>query len=91
MVSKSRLPKSSETDWPRLLAMKDEEIDTSDMPPITREQLRNARWVIPEGYVAARIAIEGDLADWLAACGESEERVINNALREYRERHPQSA
>jgi uncharacterized protein (DUF4415 family) len=71
--------------------MTDDQIDTSEMPEVTRDQIRNARWVIPDGYVPVRFTIDDDLADWLAASGPDRDRVINTALREYRERHAQPA
>jgi hypothetical protein len=36
--------KSSETDWARVDALTEEEIDTSDIPPITDEQFSRSRW-----------------------------------------------
>jgi hypothetical protein len=32
------------TDWARVDAMAEEEIDTSDIPPITEESFRNSKW-----------------------------------------------
>lgn len=36
-MSAGNLKKSSETDWARIDNMKDEEIDTSDIPPLDEE------------------------------------------------------
>ena len=38
------------TDWERLRAMKDEDIDCSDIPEFTEEELKNAEvlWGLPE-------------------------------------------
>jgi hypothetical protein len=36
--------KSSETDWARVDALTEAEIDTSDIPPITDEQFSRSRW-----------------------------------------------
>jgi hypothetical protein len=43
------------TDWARVDALADEEIDTSDIPPITEESFRNSKWWKP---VSRRSAID---------------------------------
>jgi hypothetical protein len=37
----------SETDWARVDALTEAEIDTSDIPPITEEQMSRSRWRKP--------------------------------------------
>jgi hypothetical protein len=39
--------KPSETDWARVDALTEAEIDTSDIPPITDEQFSRSRWREP--------------------------------------------
>ncbi len=39
--------KPSETDWARIDAMTDEEIDTSDIPPLGDEFFAEAQWRMP--------------------------------------------
>jgi hypothetical protein len=46
----------TETDWARVNAMTDEEIERNaledpDAPPVTEQQLKNAVWVIPDKEV----------------------------------------
>jgi hypothetical protein len=37
----------SETDWAKVDALTEEEINTSDIPPITEEQMSRSRWRQP--------------------------------------------
>ena len=41
-MSKQNIPRKSRTDWKRMDAMRDEDIDTSDIPEITPEQFAKA-------------------------------------------------
>ena len=41
-MSKQNIPGKSRTDWKRMDAMRDEDIDTSDIPEITPEQFAKA-------------------------------------------------
>jgi hypothetical protein len=45
------LKKKSETDWDRIDRMTDDEIDTSDIPPLTDAFFENARKVLPRIYI----------------------------------------
>jgi len=44
------LKKKSETDWARIDKMTDDEIDTSDIPPLDDEFFRSAKWQLPRWY-----------------------------------------
>lgn len=46
-MSVSNLNSSSITNWERLDAMTDEDIDTSDSPPLTEEFFARAVWMMP--------------------------------------------
>lgn len=56
----------------------DTEIDYSDIPPLTDEQLRQARRA-PKVLVAARL--DRDVYDWLKQYGGGHSTRINNILR----------
>jgi hypothetical protein len=47
------LKKPSETDWARIDLMTDEEIDTSDIPPLDDTFFATARWRMPENELEA--------------------------------------
>jgi hypothetical protein len=45
------LNKQSATDWARIDRMTDEEIDTSDIPPLTDAFFAKAKWRLPRSYI----------------------------------------
>jgi hypothetical protein len=45
------LNKRSETDWARIDQMTDEEIDTSDIPPLDDAFFARAKWFLPRLYI----------------------------------------
>jgi hypothetical protein len=47
-MNETSLKKPSETDWTRIDEMTDEEIDTSDIPPLDDAFFSAARWRMPE-------------------------------------------
>ncbi|MBQ3653990.1 MAG: hypothetical protein II954_06195 [Synergistaceae bacterium] len=76
------------TDFARLDAMKDEDIDCSDIPELTPEQLHNAEglWITPETeYVP--LAINRQTMSYFREGGKGYamrmSKVVNNLLREY--------
>ena len=62
----------------RLAKMPDSEIDYSDIPPLSDEQLAQFRRA-PKVLVAARL--DRDVYDWLKEYGEGYSTRINNILR----------
>ena len=50
-MSVRNLKKKSETDWDRIDRMTDDEIDTSDIPPLTDAFFEHARKVLPRIYI----------------------------------------
>lgn len=68
--------------------MKDEDIDYSDLPERTDEQLARAKLMPPRPVRHRGVILEPELERWLEATGRDRNEVLNEALREYRERHP---
>lgn len=77
----------SETDWDRVDAMADEDIDTSDVPPLTDSFFSRARWRSPREPVEVTLHLDPDLLAWFRRTGADCERRINAALRIYVEAH----
>ncbi len=83
--------KESLTDWERLDAMKDEDIDLSDMPEVTPEMF--ARAVVrrglkePAGKQQVTIRLDSDVLAWFRAQGKGYQTRINALLRAYMEAH----
>lgn len=81
------LKKLSETDWTRVDAMTDEEIDTSDIPPLDEAFFAGARLRMPERKVSVTMIVDADVIEWFRAQGEEFQHRINAALRIYAEAH----
>lgn len=81
----------SRTDWARVKAMKDSEIDFSDSPELTPEAF--ARAVVRKGLtpVMAKaqltLRLDADVLDWFRAQGRGYQTRINALLRAYRDAH----
>lgn len=77
----------NQTDWNRVDAMRDEDIDTSDIPEITPEEF--ARAVVRKGLkpVAGKkqitLRIDEDVLDWFKSGGDGYQTRINAVLRAY--------
>ena len=63
------LNNTSRTDWTALEAMTDEEIDYSDIPPLTNEFFENATLRIPAVQAGNLIQLEPDIAAWFQSQG----------------------
>ena len=67
--------------------MNDEEIDTSDIPPLDEKFFANARLRIPRGKVAVMVSVEKEVVDWYQAQGEESRALMSAALKIYAEAH----
>lgn len=86
-MNASNLKKPSETDWTRIDQMSDEEIDTSDIPPLDETFFANAKLRLPEKKVSVTVSVDADVLEWFKAQGEEFQNRINAALRIYAEAH----
>jgi uncharacterized protein (DUF4415 family) len=77
----SSMNKPSQTDWERIDKLTDEEIDTSDIPPLDDSFFAKARLRMPQPQVSIIMHGDADLLDWLKAQG-----IINAALETCAER-----
>jgi uncharacterized protein (DUF4415 family) len=87
--------KESLTDWKRLDALKDEDINLSDVEAITPEMF--ARTVVrrglkpPPGKQQVTIRLDEDVLEWFRAQGRGYQTRINSLLRAYMEAHQAKA
>jgi uncharacterized protein (DUF4415 family) len=88
---------TSETDWARVTAMSDEDIDLSDIPETTADQLAQATFRIGRVPVertqeSVQLMIDGFVLDYFKAkAGDRDyQRLVNAALTEYMMNHPLS-
>jgi uncharacterized protein (DUF4415 family) len=89
-MSKEPTTRKSQTDWARVDAMTDEDIDFSDCPEITPEQF--ARAVVqrgglqsPKNKAQVTLRIDNDVLDWFKSQGRGYQTQINSLLRAYME------
>jgi uncharacterized protein (DUF4415 family) len=90
-MSKQPISSKSKTDWERLDAMTDEDIDLSDCPEITPEQFAKAivRRGLPVEKNKAQVTlrIDHDVLEWFKAQGQGYQTQINSLLRAYMKAH----
>ena len=78
---------SSETNWERIDQLTEEEIDTSDIPPLDDAFFANAKLRLPEGKVPVIISVDADVYNWFKSQGSEYRNLIDTALRIYAEQH----
>ena len=81
------LKKPSETDWVRVSEMTDEEIDTSDIPPLDDAFFASARLRMPDKKVSVTLDVDADVLEWFQAQGKDFPNRVNAALKLYAEAH----
>ncbi len=86
-MNESNLIKSSETDWERVDAMSDEDIDVSDIPPLDEAFFAEAEVRLPEHKVPITIRLDPDVLIWFRSAGKGYQTRINAVLRTYMEAH----
>ncbi|WP_246628652.1 BrnT family toxin [Methylomagnum ishizawai] len=78
----------SKTDWSRIDAMTDADIDTSDIPALPEEFFATARLRLPDAPQSrVAVPIDADTLAWFRSQGEDAERLMAVALRIYAEAH----
>ena len=77
----------SRTDWERVKAMSDEDIDYSDIPPLRQDFFKEAivRW--PQQKKQITLRIDPDIIDFFKKEGKGYQSMINAVLRKYVDAH----
>jgi len=78
---------TSRTDWTALDAITDEDIDYSDIPPLTDEFFENATLRIPAKQASSLIQIEPEILQWFQEHSKDYKTLVNSALRRYIEEY----
>lgn len=81
------LEKKSETDWARLEAMTDDDIDTSDIPPLDEKFFANAKLRMPKDKVSVLVNVDKETSDWYESQGIEAKNLMSAALKIYAEAH----
>ena len=90
----SKKSTTDETDWKRINAMKDEDIDFSETPEVTPEMF--ARGIVRRGLKPVRrkdqltLRVDSDVVAWYKKQGSGYQTRINALLRAYMEAHQRS-
>ena len=86
MKSAKNTKKRSRTDWKRIDAMRDEDIDYSDIPKLGPDFFANAvRWPGPKQQITLRL--DPDVLRFFRKNGRGYQTTINAVLRKYMEAH----
>lgn len=73
--------KHSETDWAKLEAMTDEQIDTSDIPPLDTDFFAKGELRLPKQKPLISIRVDADVLEWFKAQGPGYQTRMNAVLR----------
>ncbi len=90
-MKKRATSKKSQTDWKRIKAMKDQDIDLSDNPELAPAMF--ARAIVRRGLkpvprkTQLTLRIDGDVLEWFRKQGRGYQTQINSLLRAYMEAH----
>ena len=77
---------TSKTDWTRIDAMTDDDIDTSDIPPLTDEFFAKAQLRSPtKSTDTVAVTVDTETLLWFRSKGEDAEQHIAATLRIYAE------
>jgi uncharacterized protein (DUF4415 family) len=89
IVKKNDLKNKSKTDWARVDAIKDEDIDLSDIPEINDEMFAKATFVPAKQLITIRL--DTDVVDWLKRSGRGYQTRTNKILRSVMEQQEKPA
>ncbi len=90
-MNKSRISSKSRTNWARLDALREKDIDLSDTPEITPQMFAKAivrkglKPIPPKSQVTLRV--DSDVLDWFKKQGQGYQTRINALLRAYMDAH----
>lgn len=82
----SKRSNDSKTDWQRVDAMKDADIDYSDIPELDEAFFQKADLRLPNKK-AVTMRLDADVVDWFKRQGRGYQTRINKLLRAYMETH----
>jgi uncharacterized protein (DUF4415 family) len=71
------------TEWARVKAMTDDEIDYSDCPPLDKEFWATAQLVMPEPKVSIGVRFDRSVVNWFKKQGKGYQTKMNAVLRTY--------
>lgn len=82
-MNEKDLKNISRTNWQALNSMSDEDIDYSDIPPLTNEFFAKATVRIPAAQAKNVIQLDSDVVAWFKAQNTDYQTAINDILRRH--------
>ena len=86
-MKKSSTKKRSRTNWARIDALRDKDIDFSDIPEQGKAFFKRAILRLPEPKATVTIRLDRQVLDWFKERGPGYQTRINALLRAYMEAH----
>ena len=86
-MKKPTTKKRSRTNWARIDALKNKDIDFSDIPEQGKAFFKRAILRLPEPKTAVTIRLDRQVLNWFKAKGPGYQTRINALLRAYMEAH----
>jgi uncharacterized protein (DUF4415 family) len=85
-MSDNDFKSTSRTNWTALESMSDDDIDYSDIPPLTDEFFEKAVLRLPAVQAKNLVQLDPDIIAWFQAQGGEYKTVINSILRHHIEK-----
>ena len=82
-MSRNDLNSTSSTNWEALESKSEENIDYSDIPPLTDAFFERSTLRIPADRANNLVQLDPDVKQWFEAQGEQYKTLINKVLRQY--------
>jgi hypothetical protein len=86
-MNENELKNYSKTDWERIDQMDDEDIDTTDIPPLTDDFFETGEWRLPGKTIQLTVEVEPEVAEWYRKQGRNSGLCMSAALRIYAQAH----
>ena len=86
-MNENAMNNTSRTNWERVDALREDEIDTSDIPPLSEDFFNKSRWRTPPQSLSVLVEIDAKTLAWFQAQGEDYQKRMAAALRIYAEAH----
>ena len=87
-MNENAMSNTSRTDWSRIDAMTDDDIDTSDIPPLSDKFFSNAKLRHPiSSEATVAVSVDPETLRWFQHQGKTAEQHMAAALRIYAEAH----
>ncbi|MDP6629572.1 MAG: BrnA antitoxin family protein [Kiritimatiellia bacterium] len=79
--------RESRTDWKRLEAMPDSDIDVSDIPTLDKSFFDRAHVRLPQRKRSISLRVDPDVLEWFKHQGRGYQTRINQVLKAYVQAH----